>query len=140
MNFITFLHLQAQEHYYVKWSKTFIDLLKSTNDPRLGKVAVTQLYLSDASKLQSGSGNADPSLQKGMPNGKDLSGIAGRTIASDPSFTTFPDYSSPSSFMIKRNGPTFIMTYAETELLLAVKHNAGTLLLPEALQHITVIV
>ena len=75
--------------------------------------------MSDASKLQSGTGNADPSVQKGMPNGKDLSGIAGRTIASDPSFTTFPDYSSPSSYMIKRNGPTFILTYAETELLLA---------------------
>ncbi|MEP6711774.1 MAG: SusD/RagB family nutrient-binding outer membrane lipoprotein [Ferruginibacter sp.] len=109
----------GQEHYYVKWSQTFIDFLKSTNDPRLGKVAVTQLYLSDASKNQNGTGNSDAAVQKGMPNGKDLSGIPGRTIGSDPSFTSFPDYSSASSFMIKRDGPTFILTYAEAELLLA---------------------
>lgn len=109
----------GQEHYYVKWSNTFIDFLKATNDPRLGKVAVTQLYLSDASKVQNGTGNSNPAVQKGMPNGKDLSGIPGRTIGSDPSFTSFPDYSSPSPYMIKRDGPTFILTYAESELLLA---------------------
>ena len=109
----------GQEHFYVKWSKTFIDFLKSTNDPRLEKVAVTQLYLSDASKTQNGTGNSDPAVQKGMPNGKDLSGVAGRTIGSDPTFTTFPDYSSPNPNMIKGDGPTFILTYAETELLLA---------------------
>ncbi|HVG41087.1 MAG TPA: SusD/RagB family nutrient-binding outer membrane lipoprotein [Chitinophagaceae bacterium] len=109
----------GQEHFYVKWSKTFIDFLKATNDPRLEKVAVTKLYLSDASKVQNTAYSTDPAMQKGMPNGKDLSGIAGRTIGSDPTFTTFPDYSSPSPQMIKRDGPTFILTYAETELLLA---------------------
>lgn len=109
----------GQEHYYVKWSKTFIDYLKSNNDPRLGKVAVTQLYLSDISKDQNGTGNNNPAVQKGMPNGKDLSGIPAQTIGNDPSFTTFPDYSSPSSYMIKKDGPTFILTYGETELLLA---------------------
>jgi hypothetical protein len=109
----------GQEHYYVKWSDTFINFLKSNNDPRLKEVAVTQLYTDENSKTQNGVGNSDPSVQKGMPNGKDLSGIPGRTIGSDPSFTSFPDYSSPSPFMIKRNGPTFILTYAETELLLA---------------------
>ncbi len=109
----------GQENYYVKWSKTFIDFLKSTNDPRLGKVAVTQLYLKDADKTQNGVGNADPAVQKGMPNGKDLSGIPAQTIGSDPSYTSFPDYSSPSPYMIKKDGPTFILTYGETELLLA---------------------
>lgn len=109
----------GQEHFYVKWSKTFIDFLKANNDPRLGKVAVTQLYTSDVSKLQNAAFNADPAVQKGMPNGKDLSGITGRDISSDPSYTTFPDYSSPHPGMIKRDGNTFVMTYAETELLLA---------------------
>ena len=109
----------GQEHYYVKWSKTFIDLLKTNNDPRLGKVAVTQLYTNPNSKLQNGAFNASPAVQKGMPNGKDLSGIAGRDISSDPSYTTFPDYSSPHPGMIKRDGVTILLTYAETELLLA---------------------
>lgn len=109
----------GQEHYYVKWSKTFIDFLKGSNDPRLGRVAVTQLYTSANTKAQNPAFNATPAAQKGMPNGKDLSGIAGRDISSDPSYTTFPDYSSPHPGMIKRDGLTFILTYAETELLLA---------------------
>lgn len=107
------------EHYYVKWSNTFINLLRASNDPRLGKVAVTQLYPTVGNKVQNPAFNATPAAQKGMPNGKDLSGIAGRDISGDPSFTTFGDYSSPHPGMIKRDGVTFILTYAETELLAA---------------------
>jgi hypothetical protein len=109
----------GQENFYVKWSNTFIDYLKSQNDPRLSKIAVTNLYLAASSKVQNGTGNSDPAVQKGMPNGKDQSGIAERDIRQDPTFTAFTDYSSPSPGMIKRAGPTFIMTYAESELLLA---------------------
>jgi hypothetical protein len=109
----------GQEHFYVKWSKTFIDYLKATNDPRLTKVAVTQLYTSATAKTQNTAFNTTAAAQKGMPNGKDLSGIAGRDISSDPSYTSFPDYSSPHPGMIKRDGVTFVLTYAETELLLA---------------------
>lgn len=109
----------GQEPYYVKWSKTFIDFLKSTNDPRLGKVAVTQLYLSDVLKTQNAAANASPAAQKGQPNGKDLSSRAATDVRQDPSYTAFTDYSSPSPGMIKRNGPTFVLTYAQSELLLA---------------------
>lgn len=109
----------GQEPYYVKWSNTFINLLKNSNDPRLGKIAVIQLYPNPNSSVQNPNYNSDPAVQKGMPNGKDLSGIAGRDISSDPSYTGMPNYSSPSPFMIKESGPTFILTYAESELLLA---------------------
>ncbi|HWB92187.1 MAG TPA: SusD/RagB family nutrient-binding outer membrane lipoprotein [Puia sp.] len=109
----------GQEPYYVKWSDTYINLLKSAGDPRLGKVAVTQLYTDPNSIIQNTAYNASPSVQKGMPNGKDLSGIAGRDISTDPSYTSMPDYSSPNPGMIKTNGPTFILTYGESELLLA---------------------
>lgn len=109
----------GQENYYTRWSKTFIDMLKGANDPRLGKIAVTNLYTKDTAKTQNPAANANPGVQKGMPNGKDLSGIAGQTIGTDPSFTVFTDYSSPAPALIKRNGPTFFMTYAETEFLLA---------------------
>src|SRR6476620_9403008 len=109
----------GQENYYVKWSKTFIDLLKTNADPRLGKIAVTKLYTDPGSKTQNLGFITTPAVQKGMPNGKDLSGIAGRDITTDPTFTSFPDYSSPHPGMIKLDGPTFLLTYAETELLLA---------------------
>ncbi|WP_449436062.1 SusD/RagB family nutrient-binding outer membrane lipoprotein [Pedobacter steynii] len=54
-----------------------------------------------------------------MPNGKDLSGLAGRDVRQDASFTSFSDYSSPNPAMIKQNGLTFILTYAQSEFLLA---------------------
>ncbi len=109
----------GQEPYYVKWSDTFINFLKSNNDPRLGKISVIQLYPNATSTIQNPDYIANPSVQKGMPNGKDLSGIAGRDIATDPSYTGIENYSSPNPGMIKTNGPTFILTYAESELLLA---------------------
>lgn len=109
----------GQENYYVRWSKTFIDQLKGVNDPRLGAVAVTALYLNDGTKTQNPAANANPAVQKGMPNGKDLSASPTLAIYSDPSFTGFNDYSSAAPGLIKRNGPTFILTYAESELLLA---------------------
>jgi hypothetical protein len=109
----------GQEHYYVKWSKTFIDYLKANNDPRLSKIAVTQLYLSDVTKTQNPGAVSAPAAQKGMPNGKDLSGRAAYDVSGATNYTTIPAYSSPSPGMIKRTGPTFILTYAESELLLA---------------------
>ena len=112
----------GQEPYYVKWSKTFIDFLKSTNDPRLGKVAVTQLYLTDSgptATTQNAAAVTAAAAQKGQPNGKDLSGRPANDVRQDPSYTAFTDYSSPSPGMIKRTGPTFVLTYAESELLLA---------------------
>jgi len=109
----------GQENYYTRWSNTFINYLKSNNDPRLGKVAVTRLYLTDGTKVQNPAFVTNPAVQKGMPNGKDLSGIAGRDVRQDPSYTDFTDYSSPNPGMLKRDGNTFILTYAETELLWA---------------------
>lgn len=112
----------GQEHYYTRWSSTFINYLKTNNDPRLSKVAVTKLFLRDDLK---GEPNMNPafittaSVQKGMPNGKDLSGIAGRDVRQDASYTDFTDYSSPNPGMLKRDGNTIILTYAETELLWA---------------------
>lgn len=108
----------GQEHYYVKWSDTFIDMLKDTDDPRIN-VAVTQLWLSDSDKDQNNAFVSDPAAQKGMPNGKDLGSNSLYAISSHSSYTSFPDYSSPHPGMLKRNGVTFILTYAESELLLA---------------------
>lgn len=109
----------GQENFYVRWSKTFIDTLKTYNDPRLAKIAVTNLYVDENTKTQNTAANSNPATQKGMPNGKDLSGVAAQDVRQDPSFTAFTDYSSPSPSLIKRDGPTFVLTYAESELLLA---------------------
>ncbi|MFD2872482.1 SusD/RagB family nutrient-binding outer membrane lipoprotein [Mucilaginibacter ximonensis] len=109
----------GQENFYTRWSQTFINFLKSNNDPRLSKVAVTNLYTDENSKAQNPGANSTAIAQKGMPNGKDLSGVAAQDIRQDPSFTAFTDYSSPAPALIKRDGPTFVLTYAESELLWA---------------------
>lgn len=109
----------GQENYYTRWSNTFINYLKTNNDPRLGKVAVTKLFLTDGTKTQNPGFDASPAAQKGMPNGKDLSGLPGRDVRQDGSFTAFTDYSSPNPGMIKKDGNTFILTYGATELMWA---------------------
>jgi Starch-binding associating with outer membrane len=109
----------GQENFYTRWSQTFIDYLKTNNDPRLGKVAVTNLYVDDVTKTQNAAADANPADQKGMPNGKDLSGIVAQDVRHDANFTTFTDYSSAAPALITRGGPTFVLTYGESELLLA---------------------
>jgi hypothetical protein len=99
--------LGQPEADYVKWSQKLIDFLKTNNDPRLPVIA------------QLASGDRTAANQKGMPNGFDLSGVAGRDISSAPGYTGMGNYSKPSSFFTKLNAPTFILTYAESELLLA---------------------
>lgn len=108
----------GSEHYYVKWSDTFINALKSTNDPRIN-VAVNNLWLTAGEKVQNSSFVTDPTKQKGMPNGKDMNTNPSYAISAHPSFTKFSDYSSPHPGMIKPDGITFVMTYAESELLSA---------------------
>ena len=80
---------------------------------------MTRLYLSDADKTQNTAYVSTAAAQKGLPNGYDLSGRPGIDVKFAPNYTSFPDYSSPNPNMIKRTGPTFILTYAESELLLA---------------------
>ncbi|MGN6638041.1 MAG: SusD/RagB family nutrient-binding outer membrane lipoprotein, partial [Mucilaginibacter sp.] len=75
------------------------------------------------------SGNPDSSLQIGMPNGYDLLGGA-TDISKSPGypggtgtgadFAPLGRYSRPrTSMYLKLGGPIFILTYPETELLLA---------------------
>jgi hypothetical protein len=99
--------LGQPEADYVKWSKKLIDFLQANNDPRLPVIA------------QLANGDRTAANQKGMPNGYDLSGIAGRDISSAPGYTGMGNYSKPSSYFTKLNAPTFILTYAQSELLLA---------------------
>jgi hypothetical protein len=54
----------GQENYYTRWSQTFINQLKSTNDPRLSAVAVTNLYVNDGTKDQNPAANASPAVHK----------------------------------------------------------------------------
>jgi hypothetical protein len=81
-----------------KFSKTFIDLLKNTNDPRL------RIY----AKLEA-TGDNNPANQQGLANdAKEFPG-GDKKLFSDPNTST----------VLRLDAPTLIMSYAEVELLLA---------------------
>jgi hypothetical protein len=73
-------------------------------------------------------GNNVAAIQKGLPNGYDLNGGA-TDISNSPTytggtgagadFTKLGLYSRPRQFYREQSGPLYVLTYAETELLLA---------------------
>jgi hypothetical protein len=121
--------MTAADYYQVRWSQTFIEYLDDNNDPRLGVIAeVPQDGLAnnqDATKP----GNSDPDVQLGLPNGYDLNEGA-TDISNSPGYpgptgtgadeTPIGNYSRPKTAIYGNfNAPVFIVTYAQTELLLA---------------------
>ncbi len=122
--------LQTQEDYSeVRWGQQLISYLKTTNDPRLSVIAeVPQPGLTNAAN-ESLAGNSTASAQDGMPNGYDENG-GSTDISNAPGypggtgtggdFNPTGNYSRPTSALyLSLNTPGFILTYAQTELLLA---------------------
>jgi hypothetical protein len=119
----------GDDYREVRWSKTFIDYLKATNDPRISAIAeVAQAGLANNSN-QDLAGDNTASIQIGLPNGYDLNGGA-TDISKHPQYPgasgTGSDkagvgkYSRPrTAIFLDRSGVNFVLTYAETELLLA---------------------
>ncbi len=82
-----------------KYAKTFIDFLKTNNDPRLPVIAVV---------WQGGQPNNSPAVQKGMPNG-----LLGKPA-------DFISYSEPNpATILQKSAPYVIMSGGEMNLLLA---------------------
>jgi hypothetical protein len=126
----TSLALRTYSDYLeVRWSKTLIDQLKNTNDPRLGIIGEIPKDGLAKNADQNLNGNTDASVQLGMPNGYDLQG-GSTDISRSPNypggtgsgsdFAPLGKYSRPrTEVYLKLGGPIFILTYAETEFLLA---------------------
>jgi SusD/RagB-like outer membrane lipoprotein len=119
----------ASDFLYVRWSKTFIDYLKSTSDPRIPAIAeVSQPGLA-ANGNQDLAGNNAAGIQIGLPNGVDLNGgatdVTKRADYPGPTGTgndiaVLGNYSRPRvAVYLDRSGVNFLFTYAETEFLLA---------------------
>ncbi|PWV47711.1 SusD/RagB family nutrient-binding outer membrane lipoprotein [Chitinophaga sp. S165] len=121
--------LVTEDYREVKWSKPLIDYLKANNDPRLGVAAEVPPAGLTAGTNSSLAGNRDPNVQVGMPNGYDLAGGAtditkrpdypGSTGAAGDVYL-LGRYSRPTTAVyLGRSAPHFVLTYGETELLLA---------------------
>lgn len=113
--------------YEVRWSNKMIDFLKTDNDPRLSIISEIPLAGLAANK-GTATGNNDPSVQIGLPNGYDLKGGA-TDITNAPNYpgstgtggdvSPIGKYSRPTAIYRDRNAPVFILTYAEIQFLLA---------------------
>jgi hypothetical protein len=118
-----------EDYVEVRWGKALIDYLKTNNDPRLPVIAeVPAAGLANAGN-ESLAGNSTPAAQNGMPNGYDENG-GSTDISHAPGYpgptgsggdiNPTGNYSRPTSALyLALNTPGFIMTYAESELLLA---------------------
>lgn len=133
------------DYEQVRWSKTFIDFLRETNDPRLSTIGEIPAAGLANNGNESLSGNPDSALQVGMPNGYDLLGGA-TDISKSPGypggtgsgadFAALGNYSRPrTALYLKLGEPIFILTYAETELLLAEAAVRGWNVSGSARQH-----
>jgi hypothetical protein len=134
-NSITNALLTTDDFREVKWSKTFIDYLRTTNDPRLSAVAEVPQAGAKNNANQALPGDNTASLQKGLPNGYDLTGGAfdirkrsdypGATGTSND-VAPLGGYSRPRlNVYIQQNAPLYLLTYAETEFLLAEAATRG---------------
>ncbi len=139
--------LTTSDYAEVKWGKTFIDQLKATGDPRLSYISeVPQDGLANgADNTVVKPGNTNASAQLGLPNGYDLLGGVSdiRTRSDYPGSTgTGKDvyvtgkYSRPrTSVYLNKNAPNFVLTYAETEFLLAEAKVRGWTISGTAAEH-----
>jgi hypothetical protein len=126
-----------EDYSEVRWGKVLIDYLKTNGDPRLGVIAEVPDSSYDATKkalkstIPSVAGDPTPSKQVGMPSGYDQNGGA-TDISTSPgypgpsgsaggnSLNKVGKYSRPTTTVyIPLNTPGFVLTYAQTEYLLA---------------------
>jgi hypothetical protein len=107
-----------------RMSESFVNLLKGTNDPRLRLLCT--VVEDPSKKIGSGDwqmGDTIAANQLGMPNGYDeTTGISSPTYL--PNAPNYPgnknDYSVVNRYTYARiDAPTFLVTYAENQLLLA---------------------
>jgi len=96
----------------------FVDYLKSNNDPRLKSISVRYVGAKSGPDQIPAKASFDPALQKGMPMGYDNGTIIAK--ATLDGLASFYDYSQLDRFrMGKLDAPCFLVTNAQTKLLLA---------------------
>ncbi len=133
-------YLVPDDFREVRWSKTLIDFMKSSTDPRVTAVAEISSGTGKAANEAQVAGISTYELQIGMPNGYDQTG--GTTdISKAPNYpgtsplnpavkddAAAPDgkYSRPRFAVYgDRNAANMIYTYGESELLLAEAATRG---------------
>lgn len=118
-------HLGAREkaNYYL--AKPFVDYLKANNDPRLKAIAVRYVGAKSGSEQVAARATTDPAQQIGMPMGYDNVTIA-QTFA-ELGVVSLWDFSQVNinTVLNRTAAPTYHVTHAQTQLLLAEAASRG---------------
>jgi Starch-binding associating with outer membrane len=102
----------------------FVDYLQKTNDPRLRSISVRYVGAKSGPEQVTAKANIDPSLQIGMPFGFDNSSINSEVTKSK--LASFYDFSQVDrTRMAKTTSPMFLVSAAQTQLLLAEAAQKG---------------
>jgi hypothetical protein len=105
-------------------AEPFVNYLKTTNDPRLQAIAIRYVGAKSGPEQDPGIGTIDPARQVGIPLGYDNATIT--PVARAQGLAGHYDYSQlDRRRMGKNNGPFFLVTAAQTNLLLAEARQRG---------------
>lgn len=116
------LNSTEANNYYL--AAPFVAYLKNTNDPRLKAIAWRYVGATSGPQQVATRGTNDPAVQIGMPFGFDNNTIA--TQATKDGLASFYDYTQLDRVRMGKNtAPMFIITYAQTQLLLAEAAQRG---------------
>lgn len=116
--------LNSTEAANIYLAAPFANYLKNTKDPRLKSIAVRYVGAKSGPEMVAARANTDPAVQIGMPFGYDNSTISGPV--KDLSLASFYDFSQVDrARMVKTTAPMFLVTYAQTQLLLAEAAQRG---------------
>ena len=122
---------EAANFYLVK---AFVDTLKSNNDPRLSAIAIRYKGATSGNGQTVAVGTTNPADQIGMPMGYDNGTIGARATADG--LASFYDYSQlDRRRMAKPSAPIFLVTAAQTNLLLAEARFRGWITTGTAAQY-----
>jgi Starch-binding associating with outer membrane len=99
-------------------TKPFVDQLKNTSDPRLSAIAIRYVGATSGNGQTVAAGSTNAAQQIGMPMGKDNGTIVAQ--ATSDGLASFYDYSQADRRrIVKTTSPVFLVTAAQTNLLLA---------------------
>lgn len=112
---VTLNGTEANNYYLVN---SFVDYLKAHNDPRLAAIAIRYVGAKSGPEQRPDVATNDPAVQIGMPMGHDNSTIVG--VAAQLGLASFYDFSQADRLRVmKVDAPMFLVTHAQTQLLLA---------------------
>lgn len=116
--------LNSTESSNIYLGAPFVSFLQQTNDPRLKSIALRYVGAKSGNEQTTSRATTDPAQQIGMPFGYDNGSIGAEVSKSK--LASFYDYSQVDrTRMAKTTAPMFLVTAAQTQLLLAEAAQRG---------------